>query len=117
MTSKELEVLFDKVNQVNNAGYEKASYIIIPEEIYDKVVKKEEVSPQDTPAIKKIGNTTYRELLDRRELQVLTKIVGWRDDMKYILLYGTGSYTIVVGNQKEADEEIIESYLQSLRSK
>ena len=117
MTSKELEALLDKVNQVNNAGYEKVSYIVIPEEIYDKVVKKEEVSPQNTPAIKKIDKVTYKEIISEEELKTYKGTLEWKDNKKYLILYGTGSYSIVTGSKVDTDEEIIESYRQSLNIK
>ena len=74
-----------------------------------------EGSPQDTPAIKKIDNTTYKEIISEEELKTYKGTLEWKDNKKYLILYGTGSYSIATGSREDTDEEIIESYRQSLR--
>jgi hypothetical protein len=74
-----------------------------------------EVSPQDTPAIKKIDNTTYKEIISEEELKTYKGTLEWKDNKKYLILYGTGSYSIVTGSKVDTDEEIIEAYREALK--
>jgi hypothetical protein len=75
----------------------------------------EKVSPQDTPAIKKIDNITYKEIISEEELKTYKGILEWEDNKKYLILYGTGSYSIVTGSKVDTDEEIIEAYREALK--
>jgi hypothetical protein len=74
-----------------------------------------EGSPQDTPAIKKIDNTTYKEIISEEELKTYKGTLEWKDNKKYLILYGTGSYSIVTGSKVDTDEEIIEAYREALK--
>jgi hypothetical protein len=74
-----------------------------------------EVSPQDTPAIKKIDNITYKEIISEEELKTYKGTLEWKDNKKYLILYGTGSYSIVTGSKVDTDEEIIEAYREALK--
>ena len=74
-----------------------------------------EGSPQNTPAIKKIDNTTYKEIISEEELKTYKGTLEWKDNKKYLILYGTGSYSIVTGSKVDTDEEIIEAYREALK--
>ena len=74
-----------------------------------------EGSPQDTPAIKKIDNITYKEIISEEELKTYKGTLEWKDNKKYLILYGTGSYSIVTGSKVDTDEEIIEAYREALK--
>jgi hypothetical protein len=74
-----------------------------------------EGSPQDTPAIKKIDNLTYKEIISEEELKTYKGTLEWKDNKKYLILYGTGSYSIVTGSKVDTDEEIIEAYREALK--
>jgi hypothetical protein len=74
-----------------------------------------EGSPQDTPAIKKINNITYKEIISEEELKTYKGTLEWKDNKKYLILYGTGSYSIVTGSKEDTDEEIIEDYREALK--
>ena len=86
-------------------------------EIYDEAVKELKGRSQDTPAIKKINNITYKEIISEEELKTYKGTLEWKDNKKYLILYGTGSYSIATGSREDTDEEIIESYRQSLNIK
>jgi hypothetical protein len=64
-----------------------------------------------------LDNTTYKEIISEEELKTYKGTLEWKDNKKYLILYGTGSYSIVTGSKVDTDEEIIESYRQSLNIK
>jgi len=84
-------------------------------EVVNEIYELNEVSPQVNPAIKKIDNITYKEIISEEELKTYKGTLEWEDNKKYLILYGTGSYSITTGSKEDIDEEIIRTYRETLK--
>jgi hypothetical protein len=73
------------------------------------------VDTQDTPTIKTIDNIIYKKIISEEELKTYKGTLEWKDNKKYLILYGTGSYSIATGSREDTDEEIIKAYRETLK--
>jgi hypothetical protein len=68
------------------------------------------------PKTETIDNITFRPIT-REELKTYKSTMEWEEDKIYLLLYGTGSYSIAVGDKGETHEEIIKKYREEIARK
>jgi len=104
-----------KLEPFDQAKYE-AGFQAIANEVDARVIERaKETATQDIPAIKKIDNITYKEIISEEELKTYKGTLEWEDNKKYLILYGTGSFFITTGSKEDTDEEIIRTYRETLK--
>jgi hypothetical protein len=60
--------------------------------------------------MKILGKLVYKEVSTFQELKTYISTLEWSNDKKYLIVYGTGSYSVAIGSKEETDEDILERF-------
>lgn len=60
--------------------------------------------------MKVIGKLAYKEVVTSQQLKTYISTLEWSDDKRYLIVFGTGSYSVATGSKEETDEEILERF-------